>query len=65
MAKRKKKKKSDDNPLVRELDAIKRLLAVFLLKSGASHADVAKALGVDRTVVARMFPARQIRPFKK
>jgi DNA-directed RNA polymerase specialized sigma subunit len=38
-----------------ELKAIKRLMIVFMLRSGLGQRDVAKALGVDQAVVSRMF----------
>ncbi len=53
------------DPVVRELTGIKDLLSLFLLKSGASQVEVAKALGVDQSVVSRRFPAKDIKPFKK
>ncbi len=39
-----------------ELVAIKRLLVLALLKSGLTQAQVAGALGVDRSQISRMFP---------
>jgi hypothetical protein len=38
-----------------ELDSIKRLMIVFMLRSGVGQRDVAKALGVNQSVVSRMF----------
>jgi predicted transcriptional regulator len=49
-----------EDPVVAELDAIKRLLALQLLRQGATQGDVALALQVDQSVVSRMFPARKI-----
>ncbi len=60
-----KKKKIIEDPVVVELDAIKRLLALQLLKSGATQGDVSIALQVDQSVVSRMFPARTISKSKK
>lgn len=59
----KKKKKPIDDPMVRELTAIKDLLTLSLLKSGVSQVEVGKALGVDQSVVSRRFPG--VKPFKK
>jgi hypothetical protein len=44
-----------------ELQEIKRLLIALLLKLGASSAEVATALGVDSSVVRRMFPMKSIK----
>jgi predicted transcriptional regulator len=40
-----------------DLTSIKRLLVFALLNSGASQSQVAAALGVDPSVVSRMFSA--------
>jgi predicted transcriptional regulator len=46
-----------------DLDSLKRLLILFLLKAGASQGEVAMALGVDQSAVSRMFSARKIKRF--
>ncbi len=56
-------KKINDDSVTVELDSIKRLLALFLLKAGASQGEIAMALNVDRSVVSRMFPARKVKKF--
>ncbi len=61
----KRKKNTIDDPVVRELDSIKRLLVLQLLISGVSQGEVALALQVDQSVVSRMFPARNLRSIKK
>lgn len=43
--------------LLEELEAIKKLLAINLLRNGASQEEVALALDVHRTTVGRMFPS--------
>ena len=43
------------------LDDVKRLLMLLLLKIGASQKEIATALGVDQSVVSRMFPAKGIK----
>lgn len=48
-------------PLVKELDAIKRLLVLQLLTSGVQGKDIARALGVDASAVSRLVPARRVR----
>jgi len=54
------KTKKVEDPVVVELDAIKRLLVLQLLLNGATQGDVAHALQVDQSVVSRMFPARKL-----
>jgi transposase-like protein len=47
--------RTDLSALSSHLDAIKRLMIVFMLRSGMGQRDVAKAMGVDQSVVSRMF----------
>jgi hypothetical protein len=49
------------DPVLKELDGIKRLLILGLLTSGVQATDVARALGVDKSAVSRLVPARRIR----
>lgn len=58
MAKRPKPKRIED-PVVRELDAIKRLLILQLYRSGSTQAEVAKSLGMDPADLSRLMPARE------
>ena len=51
-----KSKAISTDPALAELLAIKRLMALGLLRSGASQRDVAAALGVNQSQVSRMFP---------
>ncbi len=53
------------DPVELQLDAIKRLLILFLMKSGTSQGEIAKALGVGQATVSRMMPAKHITPFDK
>lgn len=48
-------------PLVGELNDIKRLLVLQLLASGVQATAIADALDVDKSVVSRMVPARKLR----
>lgn len=61
MPKTQRRKPTD--PVERELSAIKRLLALLLLKAGANQSELALALEIDRGDVSRMLPARQIKRF--
>jgi len=49
---------SDAIGVLRELEDIKRLLVLALLRGGASQAEIAKALGVSQPSISRMFPGR-------
>ena len=51
------------DPSVKELESIKRLLILFLMKAGASQGEVAKALQMDQGNFSRLFPARGIKRF--
>ena len=57
------KKKVPQDPMLKELDGIKRLLILFLIKSGASQGEIAMALHTDQANVSRMFPARKVKRF--
>ncbi|HWD21433.1 MAG TPA: hypothetical protein VHB20_19360 [Verrucomicrobiae bacterium] len=58
------KKGNDQDPIAKELDSIKRLLILLLLKAGASQGEVARALQMDQGNFSRAFPARGIKRFK-
>ena len=60
-----KRKKSIDDPIQAELNSIKRLLTLLLLKAGTPQEEIAMALDVDRSVVSRMFPARKVKKFEQ
>jgi transcriptional regulator len=60
----KKRTKTIQDPTLRELDAIKRLLILMLIKAGASQGEIAMALHTDQANVSRMFPARKIKRFE-
>jgi len=47
-----------------EMEAVKRLMILLLIKMGASQGEVAMALGVDQSSVSRMFPARKVKKFE-
>ena len=46
-----------------DLDSIKRLIMLLLLKAGATQGEIAMALGVDQSVVSRMFSAKKVKKF--
>lgn len=47
---------NDDMHVLKELVAIKKLLVLGLANSGMTQSQIASALDIDRTGVARMFP---------
>jgi hypothetical protein len=52
----------DTSDLKEEPVAIKRLLALDLLRAGATQAEVAAALEIDMSTVSRMFPSGVVTP---
>lgn len=53
-----------DSPELIELQNIKRLLMALLLKFGASSQEIATALGVDSSLIRKMFPMKAIKKAK-
>lgn len=49
---------SDATGLLKELQDIKRLLILGLLKSGTAQLEIAKSLGVNQSSISRMFPGK-------
>lgn len=49
---------SDAIGVLRELEDIKRLLILALLRDGVGQGDIAKALGVSQPTISRMFPGK-------
>jgi hypothetical protein len=56
-------RKSIQDPTIRELDAIKRLLMLLLLKAGASQRELANALGIDPGDFSRAYSAGKVKRF--
>ncbi len=61
MAAKRKPRKQRSDPVADELNAIKRLLVLQLITSGVQATDIASSLGVDRSVVSRLVPARKVK----
>jgi hypothetical protein len=59
-----KQNNRNQDPTLKELEDIKRLLILLLLKGGASQGDVARALQMDQGNFSRMFPARKFKSVK-
>ena len=60
-----KKKNINQSPVEKELNIIKRLLVLFLAKSGASLSELSIALQMDPADISRMFPVRKIKKYKE
>lgn len=60
----KKNSGSDPIGILQELESIRRLLIFALLRSGASQAEIAVALGVNQSSISRMFPGGLAKPAK-
>jgi DNA-directed RNA polymerase specialized sigma subunit len=58
---RKKKSNKPEDPIVKELFEIKRLLMALMYKLGSSLTEVAEALQMDTADASRMLPARKIK----
>lgn len=65
MAAKRKAKRRGDDPATDELGAIKRLLILQLLTSGVEATKVAAALGIAKSSVTRLVPARKVKKPKK
>lgn len=61
MAKRNRKKEVGKDPVVKELQAIKRLLMLGLLNERVDQKVIAYALQMDAADVSRMMPVRKIK----
>jgi len=49
------------DPITRELEAVKKLLILLLLKFGSTSQEIGGALGVDSSAVRRLVPARGVK----
>jgi len=60
-----KKKNVIQSPVEKELNIIKRLLVLFLAKTGASLSELSIGLQMDPADISRMFPIRKIKKYKE
>ncbi|MDB5418298.1 MAG: hypothetical protein JWP50_1717 [Phenylobacterium sp.] len=58
------KSKTQDDALLEELTAIKKLLVFALMRSGVSQKQIGTTLGVAQSSISRMFPGVSARPSK-
>ena len=59
-----RKKREIYDPIQNELESIKKLLILILLKSGATQDEVALSLGINQSGISRMFPASKLKKFE-
>lgn len=64
MAKKNSQRKDPNDAVLCELEDIKRLLMLLLLKSGTSQSELAVALQKDQSEISRALPARKVKPFE-
>jgi hypothetical protein len=50
---------SKTDPTLQELQSIKKLIVLLLIKCGATSEEIGHALGVDSSRVRQMFPMRR------
>ena len=55
---------NDETGMKAELEAIKKLLVLMLLKQGTTRSDIAKALAVSPSSISRMMPSN-IKPLER
>lgn len=58
-------KRNGTDPVIDELDAIKRLLILLLIKAGTRQGEIAMALNVVQSEVSKMFPSRKVQRFQE
>ena len=51
----------DIEPLIREVEAVKKLLALLLAKLGSDSAEIAAALGLESSTVRRWITFRDVK----
>lgn len=61
MAKRKRAKSTHEDPVVEQLDQLKRLVMLQMIASGIQANQIAKVLGVSKSVISGIVPARMIK----
>ena len=56
------KKSENKDPIVSELESIKRLMVLYLLKTGTPQGEIAKALDTSQGNVSKTFRFGKIKP---
>ena len=57
-------RKTDSDPIVTEVEDLKRLMILMLVKMGTPQGEIALALGVDQSSVSRIVPTRKAKKFE-
>lgn len=57
--------RNKEDPVLGELQTIRKLLLVALLKQGLTQAQLGAILGVDRTMIGKMFPSGALATLNK
>lgn len=55
---------STEEPVLKELQSIKKLLVLLTIKSGATSEEIGQAIGVDSSTVRKMFPMKKTKKSK-
>jgi transposase len=61
MAKKKRAKAKHEDPVVEQLDQLKRLVMLQMVVSGVQANQIAKVLGVSKSVISGIVPARLLK----
>lgn len=64
MAKKKNRATNPQTLAEKELGDIKKLLMLFLVKTGVTQDELALALKIDRAEISRALPTRKIKKYK-
>jgi predicted transcriptional regulator len=64
MRKQGAKAKPGPDPVLKELESIKKLLLLLLLKTGAGQKDIAATLGITQPTVSKMVKAAKAGPIQ-
>jgi len=64
MAKKKTTRTNIKDPIEKELDAIKKLLMLFLVKTGVTQDELASTLQMDQSDISRTIKTRKIKRYK-
>lgn len=56
-------KKVIQDSALKELDTIKKLLILGLMKSGATASEISRALGMDKGNFSRAYQTGKVKPF--
>lgn len=55
---------SKEEPALKELQSIKKLLVLLAIKSGATSEEIGQAIEVDSSTIRKMFPMKRTKKSK-